>query len=224
MRTKCVSKSDSKLNGTTSDLIHPQDLKTARQSLGLSQRQLANAVGISQATLSRIERGNSDIKLSVLELIVTVLKPQTKSPETVITAKDIMQKIPKLDPDLSVRQAVRFMHRKSNYSWCIFKNGKCIGAIFGVPIIRQIASGTNVAELLLTPIRKVMVDPPPVISPSATLQQVCYILQDHPSVLVASMGDLVGMITRYDLIELLVSRAVTSWESEASSEKEKKGI
>lgn len=181
-------------------------------------------VGISQATLSRIERGNSDIKLSVLQSIVEILKPQIKSPETVTTAKDIMQKIPKLDPDLNIRQALRLMHRTRKYSWCIFKDEKCIGAIFGVPIIRQITSGLKVAELLVTSIRKVMIDPPPVISPSATLRQVCFLLQDHPSVLVASMGDLVGMITRFDLIELLVTRAVTSWEYEESSEKEKKGI
>lgn len=192
--------------------------------MGFTQRQLAKRVGISQATLSRIERGNSDIKLSVLQSIVGILEPQTKSPERVTTAKDIMQKIPKLDPDLDVRRVVRLMSRTGKYSWCVFKDEKCIGAIFGVPIVRQIASGLNVAELLLTPIRKVMADPPPVISSSATLQQVCSLLQDHPSLLVASTGDLIGMITRFDLIELLVARAVTSWESEESSEKEKKGI
>lgn len=192
--------------------------------MGLSQRQLAKRVGISQATLSRIERGNSDIKLSVLQSIVEILKPRAKSPETVITAKDIMQKIPKLDPDLNVRQVVRIMHRTGKYSWCVFKNDKCIGAIFGVPIVRQIASGLKVAELLLTPIRKVMVEPPPVIGTSATLTQICVLLLDHPSVLVASMGDLVGMISRFDLIDLLVAKAVTSWESEEGSEREKKGI
>lgn len=192
--------------------------------MGLSQKQLSKRVGISQATMSRIERGNSDIKLSVLQSIVQILEPQTKSPGTVTTAKDIMQKIPKLDPDVNVRQAVRLMHRTGRYSWCIFKDEKCIGAIFGVPILRQIASGLSVAELLLTPIRKVMVDPPPIIRPSATLQQVCSYLLDYPSILVAVTGDPIGMITRFDLIELLITRAVTSWESEESSEKEKKGI
>src|SRR5688500_19665552 len=47
--------------------------RMARRSLGLSQRRVAELVGISQSALSRLEGGRSTCGISVLAMIAAVL-------------------------------------------------------------------------------------------------------------------------------------------------------
>ncbi len=47
-----------------------QKIKSIRQSLGLTQGELAERIGISQQIISRIERGHNDMRLLTLEKIV----------------------------------------------------------------------------------------------------------------------------------------------------------
>jgi HTH-type transcriptional regulator/antitoxin HipB len=53
------------------DLI--QSLQNARKNKGLTQRQLAQAVGLPQGHISRIENGKTDVRLSTLIEMVRVL-------------------------------------------------------------------------------------------------------------------------------------------------------
>lgn len=50
-----------------------QSLQTARKKKGLTQRQLAQAVGLPQGHISRIENGKTDIRLSTLIEMARVL-------------------------------------------------------------------------------------------------------------------------------------------------------
>jgi len=52
--------------------IYPEKVRTARENKGLSQQQLADAVGTSQATIDKIERGES-LTSRTLPKIATVL-------------------------------------------------------------------------------------------------------------------------------------------------------
>lgn len=54
------------------DLI--QKLQNARKKKGLTQAQLAQAVGLPQGHISRIEKGKTDIRLSTLIEIARVLE------------------------------------------------------------------------------------------------------------------------------------------------------
>jgi transcriptional regulator with XRE-family HTH domain len=50
-------------------MANPSKIRAARRRAGLSQAELATKAGISQATLSRIERGEGDPRTNVLEEI-----------------------------------------------------------------------------------------------------------------------------------------------------------
>lgn len=47
----------------------PSELRTGRKEANLSQRELADRVGISQPALSQIESGNNDPRLSTVRRI-----------------------------------------------------------------------------------------------------------------------------------------------------------
>ena len=51
-----------------------EKLKQARQAAGLTQYDLADRLGVTQATVSRMERGDSDILMSTLARIARILE------------------------------------------------------------------------------------------------------------------------------------------------------
>ncbi len=51
-----------------------QHLKEARESMGLSQRELSSRSGVPQSHISKIEGGNVDLRLSSLVTIARVLE------------------------------------------------------------------------------------------------------------------------------------------------------
>ena len=51
-----------------------QNLKSIREARGLTQSQLAQAVGCNQATISKAERGSSNITLDLIQRIARVLR------------------------------------------------------------------------------------------------------------------------------------------------------
>jgi len=65
-------------DGTSAcDTASMKNLKRIRQSRGLSQAQLAEAAGVKQATISRIESGTNNPSLAVADQIATALKVST---------------------------------------------------------------------------------------------------------------------------------------------------
>lgn len=69
------------------------DIRQARESAGVSQRDLSEKTGISQATLSRIESGereatDGEIKLVDIALAGTGLAPPAKPPESQVPGFD----------------------------------------------------------------------------------------------------------------------------------------
>ena len=57
--------------------MKPEDLKRRRQALGLTQEQLARELGVTMITVSRYERGVSEIPLHI-ELAVEALEKRRK--------------------------------------------------------------------------------------------------------------------------------------------------
>ena len=72
---------------TTSPKILGQILKSARNQNGLNQYQAGNLVGITQAMVSRIERGESNARIDTIFRLLAALgmemivKPREKTPD-----------------------------------------------------------------------------------------------------------------------------------------------
>ena len=54
-------------------MMSPERLRDLRRQKGISQSDLATKVGVSQAYITRLERGSLDPKLSIVNKIVGVL-------------------------------------------------------------------------------------------------------------------------------------------------------
>ena len=168
-------------------------LKKMRQETGLTQEQLAKAVGITQAHIAKIENERVNPTLSTVNKILSVLKTNRN------ICKDLMvKKLIFLQPEDSVNHAVRLMKEKNISQIPIIEDGKCIGSVSEKTILGRLGSISG-----LTKLKEMMDEPFPMISCNDEIDVVKALLEYHNAVLVSDKGKITGIVTKSDLLNLL---------------------
>jgi len=169
-------------------------LKKLRTDAGLTQKKLAELAGVSQAHIAKIEQGNVDPRLSTINKILQVLteKKQNK-------CKDIMTKgvlSAKLNDTILRISEVMLRHAISQMP--VISGNRVLGTITEETIIRKLRS--NLAE---EKVKNVMGSPLPTVQEEASIDAVRRILEKHQGVLVARGKEVVGIVTRSDLLKTI---------------------
>ncbi|MDH5449726.1 MAG: CBS domain-containing protein [Candidatus Bathyarchaeota archaeon] len=169
-------------------------LKKLRIEAGLTQRQLANLIGISQAHIAKIEKENVDPRLSTVNKILQVLtEDQGKRCGDIMTTKVISAK-----PEDTILKISQVMMNHAISQLPIIEDGKVIGTVTEESIIKNLSSniaGEKVEEIMETPL--------PSVPENTNLSMIRPLLEDHYGVLVMRKGDVVGIITRSDLLKII---------------------
>ncbi|WP_138006419.1 CBS domain-containing protein [Halalkalirubrum salinum] len=173
------------------ELPTPQDLRERRNALGLTQSSLAEAAGVSQPLIARIEGGDVDPRLSTLRRIVNALD---EAEGDVVRAADLMNEtVIAVAPDDSVREAVDRMEREAYSQLPVLQNGIPVGSISQSDVIH---AGDDVSEL---PVSEVMSESFPTVARDATVDEVRNLLDHYKAIMVTSGGETIGIITEADL-------------------------
>src|SRR6056297_3825377 len=131
------------------ELPTPQDLREQRTALGLTQSSLAEAAGVSQPLIARIEGDDVDPRLSTLRRIVNALN---EAEGEVVRATDVMNgHVVSVSPDDSVREARDRMLKEGFSQLPVIRDGQPRGFISNSDI-RHVHED-NVADL---PVAEVM--------------------------------------------------------------------
>lgn len=180
-------------------IIHPREIRSLRTRLGLTQAQLAERAGVTQAYIAKIESGDADPKISTLERISKTLRDAADRNET--TAEDVMEKpIISVSSDDKTRKAIRLMESNDISQIPVLKERKQVGSLSEETILHGISDGED--DLVETEVRKVMDDPFPAISKEGDLETVFHLLKHNQAVLVLEKGEPVGIITKADILRL----------------------
>lgn len=169
-------------------------LKRLRLEAGLTQREVAELVGVSQAHIAKIEGGRVDARMSTVNRILKVL-----TEGEVKTCGEVMSK-----QVISVRSTDKIMkvselmieHAISQLP--VIENRRLIGTVTEESIIRNLSS--TIAD---EKVEKVMQPPLPSVSEETSISMIKPLLEDHAGVLVLKEGDIVGIITRSDLLKIV---------------------
>jgi len=168
-----------------------QDLRERRNALALTQSELAERAGVSQPLIARIEGGDVDPRLSTLRRIVEALD---EAEGDVVRARDLMASdVVSVAPSDRVRTAVDRMQDAGYSQLPVIADGVPVGSISESDVVH---AGEDVGD---DPVRSVMSESFPTVSPDATLEEVSSLLDHYTAVIVTEDGETVGIITQADV-------------------------
>jgi predicted transcriptional regulator len=184
----------SKITGGYILLVTGTSLKKLRLEAGLTQKKLAELIGVSQAHIAKIERGKVDPRLSTVNKILAVIS-RGKS----VTCKDIMTEgVLFAKPNNSVLKVSEVMVRHAISQMPVLNGSRIIGTITEENIISNL--GADVAE---KKVKNIMGAPLPIVSEETPVDIIRPLLERHQGVLVTKGKELVGIITRSDLLKTI---------------------
>ena len=167
-------------------------LKRLRLDAELTQRKLAQLVGVSQAHISKIESERVDPRLSTVNKILQILaEGERKNCREVMTKRVVFAK-----PADKIVKVSALMIKHAISQLPVIENKRVIGTVTEESIIRNLNS--TIADKR---VENVMQPPLPSVPEETSVNMIKPLLEDHPGVLVVKKGDVVGIITRSDLLK-----------------------
>jgi predicted transcriptional regulator len=172
--------------------LNGDQLKKLRTTAGFTQKQVACRAGVSQAHIARIETGTVDPRLSTVNRILHVLTEGEGR-----KCRDIMtQNVIFAQPSDRILGISRLMMQHAISQLPVRWNEKIIGTVTEESIIKNMH--INIAHETVDNI----MDPPlPAVPEDTEIKMIRLLLEDHPGVLVIRKGDVVGIITRSDVLK-----------------------
>ena len=166
-------------------------------ALGISLGDLARAVGRSDATLSRIERGQIRPSYELVQRILSYLEAQEGLSTPKLTVADLMSRSLTTVPSSALLvEAARRMEGGAFSQLPVVDDGRVVGSLSETALLRALAeSGTR-----KTRVREVLETAYPVVEEGFPADLLPPLLGRYPAVLVAHRGELRGIVTKADLI------------------------
>ncbi len=175
-------------------IINGKLIKKLRKEARLTQKKLAELAGVSQAHIAKIEQGKVDPRLSTVNKIIEVLTEGRKR-----KCKDIMTKgVLFARPEDDVLKVSEIMVKNAISQMPVLNGKKVVGTITEESIIRNL--GANVAK---EKVKNVMDPPLPMVSEETPIEAVHSLLERYQGVLVAREGEILGILTRSDLLKTI---------------------
>jgi len=183
------------------------EIRQSRKKAGLTQRQLASKVGVSQGLIAKIEKGVVDPKMSTLRRIVGALE-HTSSLD--LSAKSIMTAgVISVRHDDTVAKAIRLMTTYDISQLPVMKGNESIGCVEEDRLVALLGLQlNNPRRFYKKPITEVISGYFPAVRPEAPLVEILELLAGgHKGVLVKEEGAILGIITKIDVLKALGGRS-----------------
>lgn len=176
-------------------ILTTNDLRNLRLRSGMTQAELAEAIGVSQSYVARLERGSLDPKLSIVKKIVDILTGKTgKVCSEIMTPDPIV-----IDARDVVSVAVSLM-QKHNYSQLpVLRGTQIVGIITEWDIIQNLQHDLREisVQAVMSPSGSLMVDG------DTSVDVIIPLFESYQAVIVHNQGRIQGIITRSDLLKLI---------------------
>jgi predicted transcriptional regulator len=171
------------------------EVKPLRKGLGLTQKQLADASGVSQSLIAKVEAGLIDPSYSAGRRILDALHNLKQRAEP--SAKEMMQRhVVTCKAGDAVQAAIAKMQKHAISQLPVMEGDNVVGIITESTIIRNM----DRIDHSKTTVAAVMEDAPPIV-PLATPRRVIAELLSHYSLLIVKeRGKARGIITKADLL------------------------
>jgi predicted transcriptional regulator len=178
-----------------------QEIRKRRTALGLSQKHLADSVGVSQSLIAKIESNRVHPSYEVVKRIFEYFD-RIEQPKRGL-AKDIETRdVVWLKKNEKIKDAAEKM-RQYGFSQLPIRDDReeiCIGSISERQIVQGLLKELDPKVFYEKPVTEVMEEQFPVVDENIPISAVALLLQHSQAVLTARKGKIVGIITPTDLL------------------------
>ncbi len=179
------------------------DVVKKRRIMGLTQQKLARIAGVSQSLVAKLESQKIDPSYTKVKAIFDALeKLQT---ETEVRAEEVLQSnvigIQKNDP---VSRAVQTMAEYGYSQLPVFDGEHSVGSISEKTIIGKVSAGKDLSQVSKRAVGDVMEEAFPQVGEDAPLPLISSLLQVYSAVLISNKGKVIGIVTKADLLKMLL--------------------
>jgi predicted transcriptional regulator len=179
-----------------------EDIAKRRRQLGLKQSELAKAASVSQSLIAKLEAGTIDSSYSKVKTIFDVLE-RLEFKTKIQAEKVIHSEVISVQKEEHISEVVKVMKEHGISQMPVFDGKQSVGSISEKAILYQILAGQDLEVISRQPAEKIMEDAFPQINENAPLSLITSLLQSYSAVLVSRKGEIVGIITKADLLRIL---------------------
>ena len=180
------------------------EIEKRRKGLGLSQKELAKMVAVSQSMIAKIETGRINPSYIKTKAIFDLLESLEKKRE--IKVGEIVQgKVVGVQKDDPVSKATRMMNETGYSQLPVFDGVRIVGSMTEKTVLNQILAGKDPKELSRIPVESIMEESFPTVNEDAPLTVISALLQYSQAVLVTKKGQIKGIVTKADLLKVVTT-------------------
>ena len=190
-------------------------IRQMRKRLNLSQRELASLAGVSQSLIAKIERGSIDPSYSNVRKILMAFeevlrrrKVEGMKVGAQLSVGDLATRgVIFVSPDQTIAEGVERMMKGRFTQLPVLVGDRVVGGVTDDRIRDYTIEETknnrkNYDAVMQTKIEEVMSDPFPILSEDTPIELASVHLQREEAVLVSRKGQIVGILTSADFLNL----------------------
>ncbi len=172
-----------------------ENVRGVRKRLGLTQAELAEASGVSQSLITKIENGRINPSYSKLESIWGVLEDAKVRNEPV--AEELMvEDVVFCQVDDDIERVIKKMKSREISQLPVLDGSSLVGLVTESSLLDHVFD-ESVEDLL---VEDVMEAAPPTVSKNTPESAFLPLLKHFPLVLVKEKGEFLGLVTKADLV------------------------
>ncbi|MGN1044569.1 MAG: CBS domain-containing protein [Candidatus Methanomethylophilaceae archaeon] len=179
------------------------DIRKRRKMLDITQAELAEASGVSQSTITKVEQGKISASYTTVVKLFETLDMMGESKKEIpimdIATKDIVS----VQEDSGVHEALEILRETGFSQMPVLRGDSSVGSISEKVIFKLLNSGKSMDQLSRMRVSDVMDDSFPTVSENTTMDGLSSMLNASNAVLITRKGKIVGMVTSADMLKLV---------------------
>ena len=179
------------------------EVSKKRRITGITQQKLARLAGVSQSLIAKLESKKIDPSYTKVKAIFDAL--ERLQTETEIRAVEVLQnRIIGVQKSAPVSKAVQMMAEYGYSQLPVFDGEHSVGSIAEKTIIGKVSAGKDLSAVSRRLVGDVMEEAFPQVGEDAPLPLISNLLQVYSAVLISTKGKVVGIVTKADLLKMLL--------------------
>ncbi|MCL4345152.1 MAG: CBS domain-containing protein [Candidatus Thermoplasmatota archaeon] len=181
-----------------------QELGKMRKSLGISQKEIASACGLSQSYIARMEKGDINPTYENVKKIYNYLSSHTEKTKNIdiIASKIMTRNVIICSPSDYVLKALDLMKERGvSQIPVISDDGRVVGTLSESDINELLIRGVNPESLKKMSVSRIMSSPLPQLPMETPVSAIYPMLRFSNAVLIMEGISLKGIITKADILK-----------------------